>query len=462
MALELQTGGLVGQRYRLVRLLGEGGMGSVWAATHVVTRKSVALKFLKGADAQRADVRRRFLREARAAAAVRHPNVVAIHDIFELDDGSPVMVMDMLEGRSLGARLRQEKRLPPGEMASVLLPVVSAVGTAHAVGIVHRDLKPDNIFLSPLAGGKSAVRVLDFGIAKLTATEGDAALTMGLTQTGDMLGTPHYMAPEQASGESDIDHRTDVWALGVILYECLAGVRPVQGNNLGQLLKRIITGAIVPLGEIAPQAPEDLKALVASMLAHDRAQRPADLRPVQEVLRRYTDVEVPDFAEAHSQPRTPTPIPVPETTDPFGATSTPSGKELKKAKDEDATFSLDPKATPLEKRTPREPVVTPREPATRAKWPLWVGGGVVAMAAVGVAIEVKRAPVLPAAVVADLGPDLALPDLARLPDLSPAPPDLGTHPKRVHHEQKRIEPVAPPKPEAPVRLPGGVPEKPPY
>jgi serine/threonine-protein kinase len=472
MALELQTGGLVGQRYRLVRLIGEGGMGSVWAATHVVTRKSVALKFLKGADASRSDVRRRFLREARAATAVRHPNVVEVHDIFELDDGSPVMVMDLLVGRSLGARLRQEKLLPANEVASILLPVVSAVGTAHAVGIVHRDLKPDNIFLTQLPDGKPDVRVLDFGIAKLTATDGDAALTVGLTQTGDMLGTPHYMAPEQASGESDIDHRADVWALGVILYECLSGVRPVQGNNLGQILKRIITGCIVPLGDIAPQIPKDLETLVATMLAHDRAQRPADLRHVQEVLRRFSDLEVPTFGAARSLAQPVTPTPRLEVTDPFGATGTPTRQELKKAKDDPrwqaATFSLEPDKTPDPQKTPleRPAVVTPPTTPVRARWPLFAGAGVVALLALGVGLEINRAhPV--AAIVSDLAapPDLAEPDLARPPDL--ALPDLLPRPKRVHHEKhpdpKPTEPLPPaPKPDAPARLPGGVPEKPPY
>jgi serine/threonine-protein kinase len=487
MALELQSGGLVGQRYRLVRLLGEGGMGSVWAATHVVTRKSVALKFLKGPDASRSDVRRRFLREARAATAVRHPNVVEIHDIFELDDGSPVMVMDLLAGLSLGARLRQERLLPPDEVAAILLPVVSAVGSAHAVGIVHRDLKPDNIFLTQLADGKRDVRVLDFGIAKLTAAEGDAAITGGggLTQTGDMLGTPHYMAPEQASGESDIDQRADVWAIGVILYECLSGVRPVQGNNLGQILKRIITGSIVPLGEIAPSVPADLQALVASMLAHDREQRPLDLRPVYEVLRRHTDVAAPTFAAAGSETRTPAPTPVPVVADPFGATGTPTRQELRKAKEDPrwqaATFSLEPDKTPLEKRpvleTPRDaspPEMTPPTTPLRSRWPLLAVGGAILLAALGIGVEVLRSPSMPAAAILDLAspPDLARPDLARpnlpdLADLAASPPE----PKRVHHEkrtpEKRVpvatEPVVPPPaPKPDVRLPGGVPEKPPY
>ena len=148
MALEeLALGKLVAQRYQLEKLLGEGGMGAVWSAVHVVTKKRVALKFLKANAASSPLHVRRFLREARAASAVRHPNVVAIHDVVELENGSPVMVMDFLVGESLAQRLERQKLIPLPELASLLLPVISAVGTAHSMGIVHRDIKPDNLFL---------------------------------------------------------------------------------------------------------------------------------------------------------------------------------------------------------------------------------------------------------------------------------------------------------------------------
>ncbi len=247
--MELSSGAVVGGRYRLERLLGEGGMGAVWAASHVMTRKGVALKFLKAAGATHPDLVRRFIREARAASAVRHPNVVQIHDVLQLDDGLPVMVMDLLRGESLGERVERERIIPLPELARILVPVMSAIGTAHALGIVHRDLKPDNIFLTRLGDERVEPMVLDFGIAKLSAMDGDAASTANLTKTGSMLGTPYYMSPEQAFGEKDVDHQADIWSLGVILYECLSGKRPVDGDNFGQLVKVLATGGITPFSQ---------------------------------------------------------------------------------------------------------------------------------------------------------------------------------------------------------------------
>jgi serine/threonine protein kinase len=288
LEMDLFAGDVVAGKYRLDRVLGQGGMGMVWAATHTVTRKSAALKFVRGAGAD-TEVKKRFLREARAACAVKHPNVVEIHDVLELEDGSPVMVMEHLRGESLADRLDREPKLPLRETARILLPVISAVGTAHAIGIVHRDLKPQNIFLVRGFEGAQSVKVLDFGIAKLTSLDGDAAQTAGITNTGALLGTPCYMSPEQAFGERDIDHRADVWALGIILYECLSGVLPTNANNIGQVLKIVLTGSIRPLAELAPELPPDVTGLVDRMLSQDRARRPPDLREAKRVLEPHAD-----------------------------------------------------------------------------------------------------------------------------------------------------------------------------
>jgi serine/threonine protein kinase len=223
---ELSTGRVILGRFRLERELGHGGMGTVWAATHTLTGKSLALKFLKASSAGDETARRRFFREARSACAVRHPHVVSVHDVIELDDGAPVMVMDLLEGESLRARLDRENTISLELLRPIVIQVLSALEALHAQGIVHRDLKPDNVFLCSAAG--EGVKLLDFGIAKHVArdeasTEG-ATDTGALTGTGAMLGTPFYMAPEQAFGEKDIDARVDLWAIGIVLYECLAGV----------------------------------------------------------------------------------------------------------------------------------------------------------------------------------------------------------------------------------------------
>jgi eukaryotic-like serine/threonine-protein kinase len=292
----LAPGTEIAARYRLDRLLGEGGMGEVWAVTHLVTGKRLALKALKAHRAARQDSVKRFFREARAATVVGHPNVVQVHDVF-LHDGIPVMVLDLLEGESLGDKLEREGKLSLAELSALMVPVLSAIGTAHARGIVHRDLKPENIFLARDAVGKTSPIVLDFGIAKLSGFETDAEAAAVLTRTGSMMGTPFYMSPEQASGEKDLDHGCDVWALGVILYECLSGQRPFDGENFGQVFNRIITRAPTPLSDLCSDLPAEVIALVDGMLQKARAARAADLHGAFATLQRYTQVEARAFGE---------------------------------------------------------------------------------------------------------------------------------------------------------------------
>ncbi|MBI4703389.1 MAG: serine/threonine protein kinase [Deltaproteobacteria bacterium] len=280
MEKALGEGELIAGRYRLERLLGKGGMGQVWAATHEVTGRRHALKFLNVAEASE-ELRQRFLREARAASLVGHANVIAIHDVFELEDRTPVMVMDLLEGETLAGKLRRQGRLSLPEAAEIMLPVLQAVAAAHAHAVVHRDLKPDNVFLLAAERGSDRVRVLDFGIAKVVAPEGEPG---SVTGAGQVLGTPRYMAPEQCLGEPDIDQRADVWALGAILYEALGGRVPAEGRNVADVVRQLMDGAIVPLGELAPELPAEIASLVMRMLSWQRDERPADLREVAEAL----------------------------------------------------------------------------------------------------------------------------------------------------------------------------------
>jgi serine/threonine-protein kinase len=302
MSVSLVPGAMVGGRYRLDRILGQGGMGVVWAATHTITRRAVAMKFLKGPAHARPEMRQRFLREARAATAVKHPSVVEVHDVFELDDETPVMVMDLLTGETLAQRIDATGKLSLEETASILLPVVSAVGTAHSRGVVHRDLKPENIFLAVTDEGRGEIKVLDFGIAKLAHADNEALVQSHLTGTGSILGTPFYSSPEQLFGEKNIDHRADIWALGVVLYECLSGQLPVYGENLGQVMKVLTSQDIVPLAKVAPFVPEDVTRLVDRMLTRPMEQRLGDMREVLEVLRRHSNVRVREFGPARSQP----------------------------------------------------------------------------------------------------------------------------------------------------------------
>jgi serine/threonine-protein kinase len=275
-------------------------MGQVWSAVHVVTGRRVAIKRLlttsddddsEGTDSQ---ARARFMLEAQAACAVEHPNVVEILDFIEPGNEPPLLVMELLQGETLAAKLTRENALGMHETASLLLPVVSAVGTAHARGIIHRDLKPANIFLSERSTPDRMVKVLDFGIAKWIAQRPDGA---GLrTQTGSTLGTPCYMAPEQAIGERLINHTVDIWSLGVILYECLSGGRPVEGENAAQVAVRLLNTGIIPLERVVPTLPADVTKLVDQMLSRDPTRRPADLRQVFDVLRGYTSISAPAFA----------------------------------------------------------------------------------------------------------------------------------------------------------------------
>ena len=311
----LAPGTVLAGRYRLDVKLGEGGMGMVWAATHVVTRQPVALKLLlpvTGSDGPR--VIKRFMREARAASAVKHPNVVVVYDVMELDAETPMMVMELLRGETLGERLHRERRLPLGELARLLLPVVSALGTAHALGIVHRDIKPDNIFLATTPEG-ICVKVLDFGIAKLSPAHEDAATTGTLTATNAIVGTPYYMAPEQIFGEKDIDHRADTWALGVIAYECLAGLRPTDASNVGQVMKIIATQRITPIDQTVRDVPADVAAIIMAALSAERNERPS-LHDVMTVFGRYTDVHVRDFAEPQAPLTSGSSLPSGESTGP--------------------------------------------------------------------------------------------------------------------------------------------------
>jgi eukaryotic-like serine/threonine-protein kinase len=298
----LAAGAIVGGKYQLEHTLGTGGMGVVWAARPLAGGPMVALKLLRaGPDgSDDLDSSKRFLREARAAASVRHPHVVAIREVLELPGGRPVMVMELLTGETLRTRLARGPRLSVEEAAGVLLPVASAVGTAHAQGIVHRDLKPDNIFLSQDPHGGTLVKVLDFGIAKVTRIADEhSSHAHGLTGTGEVLGTPNYMSPEQVFGERDIDQRADVWALGVILYECLAGTVPTKAANLGQVFKLIVAGGIKPLEKVRPDVPHDIAALVQRMLTRRREQRPFDLSEITAVLGRHTRLAVPPFGPPH-------------------------------------------------------------------------------------------------------------------------------------------------------------------
>jgi serine/threonine protein kinase len=272
---------VVAQRYRLDRCIGAGGMGEVWAAEHVLTKRQVAVKALFGTIAPESRAHQRFVQEARSAAEVGHRAVVEVLDAF-VENDTPVLVMELCSGETLGSRLARDGTLGLREAAQILDPIIEAVACAHAKGIAHRDLKPDNIFLA-VEHGALAPKVLDFGLAKLLGDRANELLLS--TQAGAVIGTPSYMAPEQAIGDKNIDHRVDVWALGVILYQCLSGMLPVEGTSVPEVLSRVANHAITPLEVVAPDLPRAILDLVGRMLARDPDQRPKSLADVLLVLR---------------------------------------------------------------------------------------------------------------------------------------------------------------------------------
>ena len=280
----LETGSVIANAYRLERVLGKGGMGVVWAARDVRTSRRVALKFLHQERAGDMRNQERFFREARAAMAVMHPAVARVEAVLETNAGVPFLVMELLEGEPLRALLMRRGTLMPFEVARLLLPVVDAVLAAHALGIVHRDLKPENVFLLQ---GSGAVRVLDFGIAKQLPRAGETDAP-SLTSTGGIVGTPIYMAPEQIFGDADLDAAADVWSLGIMIYEALAGRAPTLGEGFGPVIRRITTDPIAPLEQLRPDAPRRITSLVDRMLIRDR-QRRAPLFEVRAVLAGLAD-----------------------------------------------------------------------------------------------------------------------------------------------------------------------------
>jgi serine/threonine protein kinase len=252
--------------YRVDKLLGEGGMGQVYAAKQPVIGKRVAIKILKAAFSNDAELVRRFLGEARAVNKIGHPNIIDIFSFGQLPDGRQYFVMEFLEGETLSERIGREP-LETEEAKRLLLQACNALEAAHREKVVHRDLKPDNLWIARPKHGLSFIKVLDFGIAKLIETE-----MVSVTQTGVTMGTPMYMSPEQCIGQN-VDHRTDIYAMGAILYQVFAGRLPFDGRTFAEVVAQQLTAVPAPPSQFRAMSPA-LEQLILGCLEKDAAKRP--------------------------------------------------------------------------------------------------------------------------------------------------------------------------------------------
>jgi serine/threonine-protein kinase len=389
-------------KYRLVHQLGKGGMGSVWLAHHLTLQSPVAIKLIDPAIASNPEALARFMREARAAAALRSPHVVQILD-HGVDGETPYIAMELLEGESLAARLRKLGRLSPEDTSRVLTHTARAISRAHEVGVVHRDLKPDNIFLIENEEEELA-KVLDFGIAKSTIV-GFGVSVVPETRTGALMGTLHYMSPEQTEGVKTVDFRTDIWAMGVIAFECLLGRRPFEGETVGTLVLEICSRP-VPVPSQIGAVPAGFDAWFARACARDPGARFASARDAAAELRRICQARaVEDTAPAEGV---------------------------------------------------RTKLVAPAE-APRARAGLFVGLGIAGVAAVGLTIFLLgRSPAAPPVPAVSPQPSAAppAPPAAAAPAVPPSAPAAPTEPEPP---TAAAEPVAPkPTPEAAKAPAGGV------
>ncbi|MGH7281680.1 MAG: serine/threonine-protein kinase [Polyangiaceae bacterium] len=273
-----QPGEVVAEKYRIEEPLGEGGMAIVFAAHHLLLDKPIALKILSPNLPRLPLLRERFLTEARAAARVESPHVAAVMDVGTLPGGLPFMVLERLEGCDLGELLLVERQLAIGDAVDYVLQALQGLAHAHTLGVIHRDLKPANLFLDHQTDGSAIIKIVDFGIAKLNATnpDGSGGTVSRHTQQGHAVGTPMYMSPEHVRNET-VDHRTDIWAMGVVLYELLTGQTPFEAEGIGETFGAVLNGKVVPAKTLRAEIPDALDAAISKCLARDLDDRWSDV-----------------------------------------------------------------------------------------------------------------------------------------------------------------------------------------
>jgi serine/threonine-protein kinase len=410
-----RIGELVGAKYRIVRMLAEGGMGVVYEAQHTVVRRRFAVKFLRPDLAERRDILNRFQREAEAAGALESEHVAAAVDFGIVPDGTPYIVMEYLVGESLATLLEREGCLPVGRAADLVCQASRGIQCAHLSGIIHRDLKPQNLFVCRRQDGTDLIKVLDFGVAKLQAIDEMNAST----RTGTVLGTVAYMSPEQARGDKIVDQRSDVYALGAILYELVSRRKPHPGESHNAVLHHIATQPAVPLESVEPGLPAGFVAIVGRALSADPAVRPPSAEAFVEALAPFAERSVWPAPKLEDSGPTRAEVTSTLLAPDDRARPTPPASSL-------AGVTVDDRATPAVPSSSSSPSLARRRPLVAV-------GAALAVVAIVVAVGVGRRPSpaaspKPAAVGLEPAPPPSAKLVAPTPTPTPAPGAESPHP----------------------------------
>ncbi len=389
--MALEVGQIVDGKYQIERLIGEGGMGAVYSGENLRIRRRVAIKVLHSATAQSSDVVQRFEREAQAAGRIGNDHILEVIDLGQLPDGDRYMVMEFLDGEALSSRIARLGRLAPVQAVGLVRQALEGLAAAHAAGIIHRDLKPDNLFiLREKAGQLDYLKIIDFGISKFQPLGAEGSMT----RTGAIMGTPYYMSPEQARGSREADHRSDLYAMGVILYEALSGRVPFEAETLNELLFKIVLSPHAPLSGVAPEVDDALASIVDKSLARDPDHR---FQTAAEFIAALQAWESSGAA-----------VELPPSFDPGAMMARIAGEgqaQSRRTPDGQSQLNRTPGGQSQPKRTPDTwastradtvPAGRPATPSAKSKAPIAVGVGVVVLGLAGVGAFVLRSPAAPA------------------------------------------------------------------